>query len=860
MAAWISAGSPGLMAHPLRHALTIVLMVFGALPGAAMTRWSFRNILRWFAGVIVASAMVASPQPVINVLAGVFSLAGLSLLYPSGTARQLRITAWSILLFALYRFALGAIPWCWWVVDRLSAGVSGTAGFFGFTKLSTGATFAGLDFIVLTSLLAVGRLSRISRPLGRGAWATFGVVLGGHLLYLELLASFPKWIHWFTKEAAAAAPGAHPTGGLRDAVVWYLPVVGLLIHTGIVAWLIRRLPTDASQAADATGVTLPFFPRAVASGRSRLLFLACLAWAVPALALLNPTRLSLEGKKIVVHEKGFLNWLKPKHGDYGRLSVGMYGMLPRCLESFGASCVVSPDLSDADLADAQLLMLIFPNKPWQPGQLERIWRFVHQGGSLLVLGEHTVREKDGGSRFNEVLEPTAMRVGFDSAMFAIGGWLQSYEALAHPASLGMRDDRNQFGVVIGASVEMNWPARPLLVGRWGWADPGDATNDESKGGSMMGNQHYDAGERLGDVLLAAEQKLGRGRVVVFGDTSGFTNGILFGSYEYASALFASLCNPPRFGTGRAALSFLALSVLIMGIWRPPASRLTMLLALSVAGSIAASTAWSRRSATLLPTGAQQTPNMLAYIDAAHHSLVSGESWRINGLGGLELTLMRNGYHVLSLGDFTLERLRRAGLLISPAPGQPFTRGEREALRTFIEQGGNFVCTVGYPESAASREMLAELGFFVGGIGAATGVGPEPKPFGHFKAPYHNGGDYMAHVRFHAGWVVESSDSQAQPMAYGPRDPRAGPNQTDPPVILVRRIGRGKAVVIADTQFATNQNLENEGGQPFEGMRENSDFWRWLITYLNDQPLWAPPKPAPATNNVAAPPDPDATPQ
>ena len=51
-----------------------------------------------------------------------------------------------------------------------------------------------------------------------------------------------------------------------------------------------------------------------------------------------------------------------------------------------------------------------------------------------------------------------------------------------------------------------------------------------------------AGERLGDVLLAAEQRWGRGRIVVFGDTSGFTNGILYGSHPYVAALMAALCD------------------------------------------------------------------------------------------------------------------------------------------------------------------------------------------------------------------------------------------------------------------------------------------------------------------------------
>jgi DNA-binding transcriptional LysR family regulator len=259
-------------------------------------------------------------------------------------------------------------------------------------------------------------------------------------------------------------------------------------------------------------------------------------------------------------------------------------------------------------------------------------------------------------------------------------------------------------------------------------------------------------------------------------------------------------------------------------------------------------AWTAARANLVPDGRGTQPNGLAYIDHTHAERVSGESWRPNGLGGLQLTLMRNGYLVMSLPEFTWRRLQGAGLLVCAAPGRPFTAREREAARRFVEQGGILIFTVGWPEAAASRRVLAELGFYVGGRGAAEGRGPEPKPFGHFKAPYYNGGDYMAYVRFHAAWAVESSDPNAQPLAYGPRDPLTG---RDPTVILMRRLGRGKVVVVADSEFATNQNLENEGGQPFEGLRENADFWRWLLSYLNDQPMWIPPRPVPETPAAAS---------
>ena len=48
----------------------------------------------------------------------------------------------------------------------------------------------------------------------------------------------------------------------------------------------------------------------------------------------------------------------------------------------------------------------------------------------------------------------------------------------------------------------------------------------------------------------------------------------------------------------------------------------------------------------------------------------------------------------------------------------------------------------------------------------------------------------------------------------------------------------------------NKNLERESGEPFEGMRENADFWRWFLALLGEGDMWYPPRPE----------QPDAAPQ
>ena len=458
--------------------------------------------------------------------------------------------------------------------------------------------------------------------------------------------------------------------------------------------------------------------------------------------------------------------------------------------------------------------------------MERIHSFVRRGGSLLVLGEHTIRDPNGCNRFNEILAPTAMRVRFDFATFAVGGWLQSYEALDHPATAGLADDQNQFGVVIGASVEPRWPARPLLIGRWGWTDGGDEASDRA----MMGNDRYDGGEKLGDVVLAAEQPLGRGRVVTFGDTSGLTNAIDVSSYQFTTRLFAYLAagHARAQAAWRQALAMLASTLLIAFVGRRPGPWKTSLVAVGLTASLVACTAVNRAGANLLPDGRRTKPNNLAYIDASHVEGFSGESWRPDGIGGLTLTLMRNGYLTLHLPELTPERLERAGLLVSIAPARAFSPAEVEAVKTFVNNGGAFILMTGYEQTAPCLPLLDA---FKLQVGPPQGGWHEPEPLGYFKSPYLESGGKRVYVRFHAAWPVACSDPNAQVIAYG-RD-----NQ---PVIVMRPFGAGRVLFVGDPCFATNANLEYENGAPFEGLRENADFWRWLLTMVRGEPMWVPP--------------------
>ncbi len=950
-AAWLAAGSTGLLAHPLRLSLMWVALGGAACAATYGSRVSGPRVLAILAGIGAAVLLSSSLLPPVTTasVALVAALLGLARPGSKTEARALRVAATAVLVFALYRMLLTALPGLWLLGDGLGhalgraiQGVSGRA-------LWVGATFGGLDFLVLMGALYLAWLvaipgSRILRGVAAGlalllAHAVYLLVVAHEAdarAYLELHAKTPFW-SWLEI--------------LVPLLPWNLPALAGVLHLAVAGALFRwtRSPEPASLSA------VPGHPL-VRYGIRASVLVGILALTV--LVARPRGRCSLEKNKIVAFKECFGNWDKPKHGDYGRLSIGMYGMLDPYVRSLGGEFLLSEDLSEKDLEGAHVVILLYPHRPFEPGQLGRIWKFVRDGGSLLVLGEHTTcstgaqaiaehlvrtfcdrtgldlyedysaqlrieaaagkaekilalkeehRVQEPGiargeagpldldvlltrkqldamrseidridNRFNEVIQDTAMRVRFDSATFAVGGWLHSYTAMNHLSTAGIQDGRNTFGVVIGASVETSWPARPLLVGKWGWNDPGDLHG----GPSMMGNHHYDGGEKLGDLVLAAEQSLGKGVVVVFGDTSHMTNGITMGSYLFTSRLLGYLaCGPGNLHTtGWHVLGILlggVLAAVLLILLRFSGGSIPLALAaLCLGGALVVCTDLGRKRGVILPDGRLETPNNLAYIDTTHMERNDSESWRMDGLMGLRLTLMRSGYLTLDLPEFTKQRLERAGLVVAVAPHRTYTPEEVQCVRAFVESGGIYILTVSQPDAGPSRPLLEAFHFDVGAIASAPGR--EVQPMSHFKSPYYNAGDYMLQVRFHEAWPVACTAPNTPPPSWFAEPKLDGrgllrfsswftdhalasvlpwAETVEParvlaygtgnhPVILMRRVGLGKFVVVGDTGFAMNKNLEIEGGQAFEGMRENPHFWRWFLGVLRDQEPWIPPRPVP----------------
>ena len=866
-ATWIAAGDVGLVAHPLRHVLVWLALALLGIAGWPARRPSLREGVMLACGLLAAVLLNVTAAMAYNVLGVTLALAAVAQCHLGRNRRLLWLVALASGVLGLFRLAMMSIPTVWLAADAIAGALGRLAGAVARRPLAIGPTFGGVDYLVFLGMLLVVWLRSTPRPwLARAGYAV-AAILAGHLAYLALLAWAP--------DLKAALPVVIPppsseffvpppwswSAAVGSLLPWNLPALAGLIHLATVAAMLRWTAwspvgtdgkvsprtalLDKPAVAPATGAAtrvkraVPVSPGGYAGWAA-----AGLALAIPLVTTLWLGIPDLSGRKIVVYDEGYVNWEKPEHDSFGKDSAGECGMLPAMIASLGGRLQHSSKLTSDDLRDTDLLVLIHPLRPWTAAMQERVWSFVRGGGELLVLAEPWVLEEGQPSAFDEVLAPTAMRVRFDTAISETGQWQQSHEPPMHPAGLGLGDLGDAFGLSQSSSLDVRWPARPMLVGRWGYSDPGsDAT--------IVDVWRYEPGNRLGDLVLAAEQSFGRGRVVVLGDVTGVKNQSFSNCYSFIGRLLgyqAGHVGSPQ-SLVRQLLGLAGCMALVLLLARDVSPLRLASAAACLVLALAFSTALGERASEVLPGAPPGTGRgNLVYIDASHLEAYSGLDWARGGqewldpdegLGGLKLTLMRSGFVPCMLPEVTPERLSRAAMLISIGPAREFTVAQRQAIRQFVEDGGLFVAMAGAENAGPINEVLQDLD----SEGSHLQIPPSPAtseeetenlPLGHGHWTYlpDNAG-HKNDLMGYAAWPIRCPDDLSKVSFWVPASEGRKP-------AAMMTVGRGKVLVIGDTGFAMNKNLESAAGEPGADRRENAHFWRWLLAYATGRPGWSPP--------------------
>jgi hypothetical protein len=530
-----------------------------------------------------------------------------------------------------------------------------------------------------------------------------------------------------------------------------------------------------------------------------------------------------DDKIILLYANNMLGtWDIPEYNRYGREASGMFGLLPIYLNLSGyqtrmlventtvflnqtqpeydevpryvnltdyVTVIESSTLTRDHLADVDVFVVINLNVSFSSDEKTVIWEFVENGGSLLVLGDHT---NVGGIQdpLNELLQPSGIRFRFDSALPVDYrfNWLTCVQLPQHPITTDI-SDVYELQMSVGASLTTPWSSQPFIVGRYGLSDRGNRSNEEI---AFLGDYDYNSGEQLGDLILATATFYGDGKLVVFGDTSSFQNTALPYSYTLVTGVFSWLTSHHTataitFQMSIALLFLLAACIIHLLGRKQPRTDALYPFGLSVALVVA-----TMVNPLVIPE--TELSGNLVYIDSSHGERFSLEPFTDDSLNGFMLNLLRNNYQPLLLREFSLEKIIGARVLVFNAPTKPFTDDEVSVLKTYMTNGGFIILSTGYEDKQASAPLLDVFGFDIGD----TPLGPVPYVEENLTA-------YEDSPKFVDSWPIIIPDDSTYRSFYNFTAPSWEPHYH---LMVFASYGAGGLLLISDSQYLLNKNIES----------------------------------------------------
>ncbi len=727
-----------------------------------------------------------------------------------GPRLRMRAAATAGLALTLYEIAIHRSAWLWLASDGLARGLSGRlAGALG-SQTSLGPSVAALPLLFMLAAYLGSLLRRAPRGGPRAlvvmltAWLML-LFAAGWSLGVPLVLRLLLWIG----RAAAFHPADMPIPSYPASLAVFLPLVLFVLGLGIVI---------AAPAEERASSQAPFRQRGFgwaasgkegSAGAGLLLAAALLLGIVCAPWLRLPAR--GDGLKVSLLDSGMVGWDVPGHGVYGLESAGMFGLLPRALKAAGFETVVGKEVLSAQaLAGTDVVTIINPKEPFPEDVRERLERFVRGGGGLVIMGDHTDLEGIMGP-LNELLEPYEVAFRFDSA-FTPRHWVNDAAFRPGPLTRLLDDSNNRFQQSTGASLRLWGGADPAAMARWGFSDAGDRANKDN---AFLGNYIYEASEPLGDLVVVAMRRHGKGRVLVFGDTSAFQNNATPHAWPFVTRVFQTAAARPIAAVEAVAPWALAVWLAIgMGLLAAGRLRVT---ALYLAGSLAGHAAAAALFVSALEPRIVPIDPALALVDAAHVNGVSSEMWDDQALTGLNLNLARNGYLALTQRHDAGEWLDQARVLISVFPRRPHPSRELDHLVRWMEAGGEMILAVGWEELEPARPLLERAGLGI----APIPLGPVPVLMKITDAELFQRLQIEPH--FARAWPITGVDPGHDKVLYA---------ENDRPLVVRRAMGRGGLTLIADPLFLRNKTLEEEGA----AWQGNIAFVRRILPSLDSRAM------------------------
>ena len=244
VAAWLAAGSMGLLAHPLRHALTWLAMAAAMMACWPAGRRSRREWGILAAGVVGGLILTAAATAAYNVLGVAVVLAVLARTHAGLDRRAMLTAALAATVLGVFRLACITIPVVWQAADGLGQAMGAVASAISGRPLWVGASLGGVDFLVLMVAFWGVWLAETERPRRTRAVCGLAAILAGHLGYLVLLSyaidmadALP--VHKSPELEIYVPPPWFLSDALRTLLPWSLPLVAGLVQAAIAAGMFR---------------------------------------------------------------------------------------------------------------------------------------------------------------------------------------------------------------------------------------------------------------------------------------------------------------------------------------------------------------------------------------------------------------------------------------------------------------------------------------------------------------------------------------------------------------------------------------------------------------------------------------------
>jgi hypothetical protein len=424
--------------------------------------------------------------------------------------------------------------------------------------------------------------------------------------------------------------------------------------------------------------------------------LGALAFCAP---LATVSAEDVPGKRLAVVAGAGNRFELPPRDWQGQSNGPEFALWIQRLRSAGIDASVVETVPPAEeLATLDGLVFVNHAAEIDEARLAEIHDYVESGGGLMVLCDHT-------DMFGQIaptdalLAPYGISLREDSAISTDPGgwWSGTIAATDHPAA-GERFQGPEYGVSVGASLDVRAPGVPLLTARTGF---GDAANKSRPGG--LGDMQRAETDRFG-ITLAATCESGAGRVVVFGDTSTFQDGALLSSLDFSDRIVTWFLSGAPSRAPRQVMLLLAWLALLVCLakgrtnWQPTWAAAGVL---AVVGALAL----RDRNPVMAFDGSS-----VAWIDVGHTGYAHVRDQEDHDLLAMARGFSRYGEFARIAGPGELARALDSGgkRLVIAAPEARYEPAELAAISAFLESGGEVWLLARRRDYERSRELFDHL--------------------------------------------------------------------------------------------------------------------------------------------------------